>query len=359
MVRYRREEYLIGQLLRWQRKKQLVLQPKFQRRKAWDDKARSYLVDTIVRDLPMPKIFLRKIMDPETKISAYEVVDGQQRLTAIIDFHKGDLVLRKQHYPELGDVTFDGLPGPLQRRFLGYEISTEIMENATDTEVWKMFERVNSTALTLNPQERLNAEFYGYFKQSAYTLAAEEFALRTWKNLEVFGDRQIARMAEVELTSDVLVAIVEGISDITDIRKAYETYDDEFPKREESEDTFRKSLAFIATDLPEAIRNTRFGNRAWFYSLMVAVADALVGIPEGQGPGKLGPTREILERMPAIDNALRTEEPPAGLAKLQKAISRGTSHKPQRRDRHDYFFEMLTLSESTWRERWKQVTSSI
>jgi len=357
MVTYHRTQYRIAELLRWERKNQLILQPKFQRRKAWEEKARSYLIDTVVRNLPMPKIFLRKIVHPKTRLTAYEVVDGQQRLGAIIDFYKGDLVLSKRHNPELGDVTFDGLPDPVQRVFLRYELSTEIMEDATDSEVWGMFERLNQYTLTLNRQEKLNAEWFGYFKQTAYKLAAEQSSLDAWKNLRVFGDRQIARMKEVELTSDVLVAIVDGISDITYIQEAYGKYDAEFPRRDEAADSFRKSLRFISTRLPEAVRDTRFRRKAWFYSLMVAMADALVGIVKGQGPGRLCPEGEIRERMFAMDTALRTIPPPPGLAKLHEALSRATSHVPERNVRHDHFFAMLTLSGSSWRERWRQMTS--
>jgi hypothetical protein len=306
----------------------------------------------------MPKIYLRKVISPKTRLTAYEAVDGQQRLRAIIDFHKGTLVLSKLHNPELGGVTFEGLPDPVQRAFLQYEISTELMEDATDSDVWRMFERLNTYTLTLNHQEHLNAEWFGHFKQTAYSLAAEESALDAWKNMGVFGNRQIARMKEVELTSDVLVAIIEGISDITSLSRAYEEYDDEFPKRNDAAGTFRKSLSFIATELSETVRNTKFKNRARFYSLMVAVADAQVGIVNGQGPGRLCPKSEIQQRMLALDAALKTVEPPPGLADLHGALSRGTSHVRERRIRHDHFYAMLTFSESSWRERWKQLTSS-
>jgi hypothetical protein len=282
----------------------------------------------------------------------YEVVDGQQRLRAIIDFHKGDLILREDHNPELGGVAFDGLPDAIQRAFLAYEVSTEVMEDATDPEVWKMFERLNQYTLTLNKQERLNAEYFGYFKQTAYGLASEQLSLDAWRNMRVFSNQQIARMKEVELTSDVLVAIIEGISDITYIPIAYKKYDEKFSRRDEVAEAFRNSLSFIATALPEAVRRTKFKSRTRFYSLMVAVADAMVGIPNGEGVRRLCAKDQIERRMFAMDAALRAEQPPAGIASLVEAFSRATSHIPQRRVRHDHFYAMLTLSESAWHEAW-------
>jgi hypothetical protein len=354
---FTRENIRIAQILKWDKEKQLVLQPKFQRRLSWEPKARSYLIDTIIREFPMPKFYLRMVIHPRTKRKVYEVVDGQQRLQAIIDFYKGRLKLSKLHNPEFGDLSYSGLPDPVQYRFSQYELSTEIMENATDPEVFKMFERLNSYTLTLNAQEHRNARFFGFFKQTAYNLAAEQPSLDAWRNLRVFSDQQIARMSEVELTSDVLVAIVDGISDITDITKTYKKYDDEFPKQNLAEDTFRKALAFVAKEFPEVIRKTKFRNRTWFYSLMVAAADTLVGINDGRGPGKMRPPNEIRKRMFALDAALRLEPLPPGLGPLSKAFSRQTSHVPQRRTRHTHFYDLLNLPQETWNIKWGKLSA--
>lgn len=346
---YRRTNFRIAEILRWQQKNLLILTPKFQRRPVWEYDARSYLIDTVVRNLPMPKIYLRRVTHPETKLGAYEVVDGQQRLRAIINFHDGTLVLSKRHNPELGDTTFDSLPDSIKRAFLQYDISTELMENATDPEVLAMFVRLNSYTLTLNKQEKLNAKWFGYFKQTCYMLASEQPALDAWRSMRIFSDRQIARMKEVELTSDVLVAIIRGISDITDIPRAYSDYDREFPRRDAVAKLFRRAQSFIASELAEPVRKTNFRRKTWFYSLMVAVADSLAGITHGDGPKEIRPPKEVERRMFALDSALRTLEPPPVLADLKQALSRATSHVPQRRIRHEHFFAMLTLSESAWR----------
>jgi uncharacterized protein DUF262 len=96
MATFSRAIYSIAKFVRWANREELILQPKFQRRLVWEEKARSYLIDTIVRELPMPKIYMRRVVHPRTKLSAYEVVDGQQRLRAILDFHSGNLVLSRR-----------------------------------------------------------------------------------------------------------------------------------------------------------------------------------------------------------------------------------------------------------------------
>jgi hypothetical protein len=368
MARFRRANYPIAEFLQWYKKGQLILQPKFQRRAVWSEDARSYLIDTVVRGLPMPKVYLRRTVNPETSQMVYEVVDGQQRLKAILDFYQGTLVLSKRHNPELGGVTFQALPDPVQNTFREYDVSTEVMEDASDSEVWAMFERLNTYTLTLNRQEKLNARWFGEFKQTAYKLAAEESALEAWRELRVFTNIQIARMKEVEFTSDVMVAMVRGISDITAIAKAYQDFDAEFPKREVVKATFGRALRYMTGELGGAVAASRFHNRAWLYSLMVAAADALIGIPQGFGPAELRPGGEIQRRMFDLDHALRLLETPAGeidqnerpipvrLNDLREALSRGTSHLPPRKTRHEYFFAMLTLAKGDWSEKWRKLT---
>jgi len=358
MTTYTRTIINTGEIVRLWNRRELILQPKFQRRAAWEEDARSYLIDTIVRGLPMPKIYLRRTINKDTGLTAYEVVDGQQRLRAIIDFRKGNLVLRKKHNVDFGDATFSDLPDPTQREFMEYGVSTELIDGASDPEIWGLFERLNTYTLTLNRQERLNAKYFGQFKQTAYQLAAEEDALDAWEKLHVFSDRQIARMKEVEMTSDIMVALIQGISDMTEIRKIYNDFDDEFPNKEHIMTTFRTTLSLVSEHFSEAVRTTRFRRLAWFYSLMVAVADATVGIPNGSGSRGIQSGTELCQRMVSIDEALKQEEPPLGLKELHDTLSRSTSHVTERRIRHSYFFEMLTLSEQDWDSYWNQLRTT-
>jgi hypothetical protein len=60
--------------------------------------------------------------------------------------------------------------------------------------------------------------------------------------------------------------------------------------------------------------------------------------------------------MTELDKTMKTTEPkdlPKGLGSLHAALSRATSHVPQRRVRHEFFFGMLTLTDGAWREKCK------
>lgn len=54
--------------------------PDWQRENVWDPKKKQKLIDTILKGWRLPKLYLLKTSsDPEE----FEVLDGQQRLTAI------------------------------------------------------------------------------------------------------------------------------------------------------------------------------------------------------------------------------------------------------------------------------------
>ena len=58
----------------------------------WSDDKRSFLIDSILKNYPMPAIFMRPIVDADGK-TQYDIVDGKQRLQAIINFIEGSTTL--------------------------------------------------------------------------------------------------------------------------------------------------------------------------------------------------------------------------------------------------------------------------
>lgn len=349
---YSQDIFSIAEFERLKSRDELVIQPKFQRRALWPPDAQSYLIDTIVRALPMPKIYLRRNIIDKSRPAIFEVVDGQQRLRSIFDFLDNKYELKQKHNEDFPNTRFDRMPEPVQRDFLSYRIAVEVMEDATDSEVWGMFERLNRNTFTVNAQERRNAKFSGLFKQLSYQLAAEPSALDTWKRMGVFGDQQIARMREVEMTSDVLAAMVEGITDISMLNKVYKDYDDEFPTRVEIAEVFREIMNMINFELIDAVRRSKFKLQARTYSLMVSLADAMWGIPRGLGPMQPQTGSVICERMIQVDEALKPIEVPLGLAELKRSLSSATSHVAQRRIRNNHFVKMLALPTSDWEVHW-------
>ncbi len=97
MKNYDSRTYSVNDFLEWRDNDQLVLAPKFQRRAVWTDSARSFLLDTIVQGKPIPKIFIRQLVNPKTRKTIREVVDGQQRLRSILSYLKDGFYISKKH----------------------------------------------------------------------------------------------------------------------------------------------------------------------------------------------------------------------------------------------------------------------
>ena len=67
--------YSINDFVEWDKNQWLELNPRFQRLSVWSDKAKSYLIDTILRGKPIPKIFIRQKINISTKTSIREDTD--------------------------------------------------------------------------------------------------------------------------------------------------------------------------------------------------------------------------------------------------------------------------------------------
>src|SRR5215216_675458 len=58
--------------------------PNFQRTFIWTKARQQLLIDSVLRDLDIPKIYLRHLASNPDK---FEVVDGQQRLSSLWDYY--------------------------------------------------------------------------------------------------------------------------------------------------------------------------------------------------------------------------------------------------------------------------------
>jgi Protein of unknown function DUF262 len=278
-----RTQYRVGDFVTWQRDGALQLNPNFQRRPVWRKGAKSFLIDTIIRGLPVPIIFLRDLRaDLKTFQAKRDVVDGQQRIRTILSFidhgllpdydpQRDDFAISRTHNKELAGKRFDQLSVANKQRILDYQFSVHSFPADTDDrQILQIFARMNSTGVKLNPQELRNAEFYGEFKTSAYELATEQ--LNRWRDWEVFNPDQIARMSEVETTSEFMLFILSGIleKDNKIIDRAYEKYDDVFNDRQEVERRFRLVFDTIE-DLFANGNNRLFKTKTLFFALFAAI----------------------------------------------------------------------------------------
>lgn len=286
-----RTQYRVSDFVQWQRDGTLELNPNFQRRSVWKKGAKSYLIDTIVRGLPIPIIFLRDLRtNLKTLKAKKDVVDGQQRIRTVLAFidkrllndfdpARDQFTIDEVHNEELGGKSFADLSQNDRQKILDYQFSVHSFPADTDDrEILQIFARMNSTGIKLNAQELRNAEFFGRFKTLAYKIATEQ--LNRWRAWRIFTPDQIARMNEVELSSEFMLLIMRGILEKNNktIDSFYDTYDSKFPGASEVAYRFRATFDSIESLFSENEMDDLFSTRTIFYALFATIYGLQFGL---------------------------------------------------------------------------------
>lgn len=187
-------------------KKQLDLDPPYQRRSVWTLKDRRFFIDTILNGYPAPPIFLHKSLDDHGR-STYHVVDGKQRLQTIIDFAANkiripddfaDLSLQKKRWNDLQRET--------KEVFWNYVLIVEMLPSVNEATIRDTFERINRNSRKLERQEIRHAKYDGWL----ITEAEAEAEKSEWKDFGVVTTARAKRMSDVQFISELFVINLKG-----------------------------------------------------------------------------------------------------------------------------------------------------
>lgn len=343
-----RSVYTADDFLSWREAQSLDLTPKFQRRSVWTHGARSYLIDTLLRGLPVPPIYLRVTQNTERKRAVREVVDGQQRLNALLWYIDGKYALSRTLPGVWAGKSFDALPGNLRDRIREYGFICEVLHGLSDEEVLEIFARLNTYSVKLNAQELRNGKFFGLFKQSAYSLALEH--IEFWRRNRIFSESDITRMLEVELTSELIIAQMAGLQDKkASIARFYAANDEEFPARSTVEKGFRATIDEISDAFGDTLGPTSFKRVPLFYTLFTVIYHHRFGLPGIDHPSprkRLNAAEQLGLRtaVDGLDDAVRLnvedrDSIPIALAQFVDASLRQTDNIGPRRLRFDTLYQ--------------------
>ncbi len=160
------------------------LRPFYQRRNRWDETKQSRLIESFLINIPVPPIILY-----DKSYHFYEVIDGQQRITALREFYENRLILKGlQLWPELNGRTYNTLPAKIKAGIDRRSISSIIIitESASNPEVALLlkqlaFERLNTGGVELSRQEIRNCLYYGKFNELLLDLANNSIFAKAWE----------------------------------------------------------------------------------------------------------------------------------------------------------------------------------
>lgn len=267
--------YSVADFIEWQNNQQLELSPNFQRRSVWPEKAKSYLVDTILRGKPIPKVLITQEFKNNRTFRI--VVDGQQRLRAIFDFLADGFRVSRAHNRDYAGLVFSALDEEVQQAFREYELGVDVLYNVEYSDLLDIFARINTYTIKLNTQEKLNAKYLGYFKQTAYELGHRHVSYFLDSN--ILTPAQVTRMAEAELASDLLGLLCDGIQSKKILESLYEKYEEEPGPVYESSEKFDNTMAKLNQIYKaDNLRLTNWRRVHLFYTLFSVVAHGLFGV---------------------------------------------------------------------------------
>lgn len=269
------------------KKGELNPKPVYQRKLVWKKQHKYKFIGTILMNFPFPEVYLAPgELDTETLVLKDQIVDGQQRLTTIVNYIEGKDVFSLQNMPI---KKFSQLERNEKEDFLNYEISVRYLKNANEEQIREIFQRINSTEYSLNKTERINAqwgdsEFICFAKQMIetdldidltlinYTLIAqnrEKFLGFFHSKYSVFSENDINRMLALQFVLTLLATVCEGeyFRRNDKVQDYIESYYEEFADAGEVEFNLIRAVEFIDSIMLSP--NSYWFNKANVFSLIV------------------------------------------------------------------------------------------
>ena len=155
----------------------------YQRNYVWSTKMKSLLIESFIMNIPIPPIFLF-----EQEYSYYEILDGKQRISSIVDFYNDKYALEGLNvWGSLNGYTYSKLPKIIKEGLNRRYLSSVIMLKDSESDSFALsqlkkiiFERLNTGGCKLTSQEARNAIYAGPFNDCCVELAKSYEFIKAW-----------------------------------------------------------------------------------------------------------------------------------------------------------------------------------
>jgi len=272
-------KYSILEIRGWFIDKALTVNKDYQRSSGlWPAAAKSYFIDSILREFPFPKVYFHERLDKALKKPRREIVDGQQRLSTIVEFAEDKFALGK-NAGDFSGMRFSELPDEVQDSFWAYTVSVDVIRNADESNILQMFRRMNAYTLPLNAAEKRHSEFFGDFKDWVNrTLDRYGSIFVDW---QIFTSRQIVRMGDAEFITDLALAASEGLVSTSPkkLTSVYERYENANGALSDLGEKIWGALDVVRTEL-SGIQGSYATKPHIFHSLVCALIHNRFGLPD-------------------------------------------------------------------------------
>lgn len=218
MKRLKKHEtsFTIATLWEFNSLEKINLEPKYQRSSnVWSEEKQSFLIDSIVKNFPIPPIFLHEFIDLKSGKTKYNVIDGKQRLTSIFKFINGKLALPEEcsedgycddflngtYFPKWDNDKFT----EVKRDFWQYQINIVFIDSDEEKTINDVFDRLNRNGEPLTAQEFRKAMYSQY---DLYKLLSKLPSVAPFEHILMRLDKN--RYEDVEYCSELFFSMAEG-----------------------------------------------------------------------------------------------------------------------------------------------------
>ena len=236
----------VGEVMNLYRDKELIIDPEFQRYFRWETPQKTRFIESLLLGIPVPPIFVF-----QTKEGLWELIDGLQRLSTVLEFAgmlrspEGELMPpttleATKLLPGLSgrlwensnqDLVEDGIGKTQQLQIKRTRLRVEILKMESDPHAkYELFQRINTGGSQLSEQEvrnctaiMLNREFHLWMLESANnadflsTVGVTEVATKKQFNVELalrfYAYRNVPyqnRLDVHEYLDDALIQMATG-----------------------------------------------------------------------------------------------------------------------------------------------------
>lgn len=226
----------IQSIYSWYSNDQLFVNRRYQRKLVWTLEEKQKLIDSVLKKYPVPAILIAETKGQE---STFEIIDGLQRLHAILSFIENAFPTLEGKYfnlklfPTAKSRAADGFFKPVtgakyltQKEvsiLLDYALALSVMRNATETEINDVFDRINTYGHRLSDQERRQSGVQNNFstmvRQIACTIRGDEsleiVPLRSMPSISI--DLPMTRHG-YDVRADEVFWVNQGVLRSTDLR---------------------------------------------------------------------------------------------------------------------------------------------
>lgn len=284
---------------------ELELSAPFQRNAVWTNIQKSYLLDTVLNGLPIPELYMQDIGN-ENGEEKHVVVDGQQRIRAVLDYVLGNYRLEGDDVAkQWRGLKFEDLGPDAKKTIFNYKFVVRILPpGLREDDIRAIFSRLNKNVVSLTDQELRNATYWGPFIKAIQYMADED---PFWATSGIFSANDVRRMNDHEYISELAIAYLHGPQNKKDrLDYFYRMYEELFEDRNDLVETFRKVTSEISRML-STLSGTRWKKKSDFYTLFLAMADRNKYLPFDEQKVK-EISQNLLQFGNKVDALLKIEE---------------------------------------------------